>query len=76
MTPPLCSGSAPVHGCRLRLLTAATLPPPPQDLPPTSVALLLVSVSAEMQQQLLAEATALGIVRKIRLLLALQSVNK
>ncbi len=47
-----------------------------QDLPPTSVALLLVSVSAEMQQQLLAEATALGIVRKIRLLLALQSVNK
>jgi hypothetical protein len=47
-----------------------------QDLPPASVALLLVAVSAEMQQQLLAEATALGVFRKVRLLLALQGVSK
>lgn len=46
------------------------------ELTPRSLALLLVSVSPEMQQQLLAEASALGILRKMRLLLAVQSVNR
>lgn len=46
------------------------------ELPPKSLALLLVSVSHEMQQQLLAEATSLGVLRKMRLVVVMNGVHR